>query len=199
MSAASPPLRCFKLSELPVEPWRNGAGRTRVIASRHDGDELLWRISAADLTGPQPFSPFPGLDRTAALISGAGVDLIEGPLCLRLRARGDTATFPGEWAPHPKLTDGPVQLWNVMTRRGHFSARVWMSADETLQCQGGGVIVLLVMSGRYVVRLNDEATAQGPAVELQAGEGAMIASSEVVAVRRVRDGARVVVTQVVGS
>lgn len=189
----------FVLNELPAEPWRNGAGSTRLIASRFDGPDLQWRISAADVTGPQPFSGFTGLNRTATLIKGAGVDLVEGPLCLRMRAIGDQATFPGEWLPQPELTDGPVQLWNVMTKRGHFDARVWLTTDETLQCNSGAVIVVLVLSGRYVVRLNDEATAQEPAVELQAGDGVVIESSEFVTVRPVGDGAGAVVTQVVGS
>lgn len=186
----------FVLNDLPSEPWRNGAGTTRHIVSLQGGNELQWRISAADVTGNQAFSDFPGLNRTTALIQGAGVDLVEGPLCLRMHALGDTATFPGEWTPQPELVDGPVQLWNVMTRRGHFDARVWLTTDETLQCSSGAVIVVLVLSGRYVVRLNDEATAQAPAVELQAGEGVVIESSQFVTVRPVGDDASALVTQV---
>lgn len=192
-------LRRFALSSLPSEPWRNGAGSTRVVASLFDGDQLQWRISVADVVGDQAFSSFAGLDRTAALINGNGIDLVDGPTCLRMRSLGDTASFPGQWMPRPELVDGPVQLWNVMTRRGHFNARVCLSTDETLQCQSGALIVVLVLSGRYVVRVNDEATAQEPAVELQAGDGVAIESSDAVTVRPVGDEASAVVTQVAGG
>lgn len=46
------------------EPWRNGAGTTRELASRTDaGGELLWRISLASLDDDAAFSVFAGLDR----------------------------------------------------------------------------------------------------------------------------------------
>lgn len=176
-SANGPPgLRLVALQDLPSEPWRNGAGTTRSVVSHHEDGELQWRVSVADVTGPHVFSSFPGLDRTAVLIAGAGLDLLHEPAAtahsFALRKVGDTACFAGEWTPHPALANGPVRLWNVMTRHDRYAAQVRVLHDTgrgaTLHINPAECLLVLALSGACEARAVD-GSARAP-VEWRTGE-----------------------------
>ncbi|MBI3230456.1 MAG: HutD family protein [Burkholderiales bacterium] len=113
-----------------VMPWKNGGGSTTEIFVSPVGADLAsfdWRISLATIASNGPFSSFPGIDRTLALVSGAGVDLQvteEGSeytehVDLRLGGR-DHIIFPGEAQVQADLVDGATTDFNVMTRRARW-------------------------------------------------------------------------------
>lgn len=106
-------------------PWSNGGGSTRVLVD--DGDERggLWsfRISVAELTGAQPFSSFPGVDRHLTFL---------GPGTLFIRVNGAPSTlrpredirFDGADAVDSEPSISPARDLNVMVRRDVCTARV---------------------------------------------------------------------------
>lgn len=108
-------------SLVPVT-WKNGGGSTTEIAIEPPGSQFHdfdWRISLATITQDGPFSLFPGVDRTLALVEGPGMVLdIDDSSRFVL---GDEATiieFPGEAAIRATLDGGgPTIDFNVMTRR----------------------------------------------------------------------------------
>jgi len=54
-------------------PWKNGGGLTREVAAHPPYSDLGnfdWRVSLAEVARGGPFSPFPGVDRHMAVISG---------------------------------------------------------------------------------------------------------------------------------
>ncbi len=54
-------------------PWKNGGGVTEEIAvypSDAGFDDFAWRISMARVGQGGPFSRFPGVDRTLAVLEG---------------------------------------------------------------------------------------------------------------------------------
>ena len=63
-------------------PWKNGGGETVEVIVHPEGASLSdfgWRVSMATVASDGPFSVFPGIDRTLAVLSGEGMDLsIEG-------------------------------------------------------------------------------------------------------------------------
>lgn len=154
----------FALADLPTEPWRNGGGQTRTVAAAHVGARLRWRVSAADITQPGPFSVFDGVDRTAVLMRGPGLALqgpLEHPTVAGAPQRwafegvGALARFPGElplWAtPGP---GGVARLWNVMVERGSLRADVQVHRADGGRLDQGVVGVLVVLEGRLDVGLD---------------------------------------------
>jgi uncharacterized protein len=131
-------MRVLRASTYAVRPWKNGGGTTREILSYPEGSDLDtfgWRISAAnvdvnvdvdvDVDAGVPFSRFPGVDRSIALLSGDSMDLCgieDGPV--RITQESAPYSFSGDLVVTASLPNGPVQDLNVMTRRGHFLHRM---------------------------------------------------------------------------
>ena len=114
------------------QPWKNGLGVSYTIADFPQGagfDVVDWQVGHTEIGADCPFSDLAGLDRQFMVIEGAGVELT----CAD--AAGNTTvhrigplqapfSFRGDWRTSCRLLDGPVKVFNVMTRRGKFSAVV---------------------------------------------------------------------------
>lgn len=71
-------MRILRASEYKTMPWKNGGGVTVEIAIHPPGasvDAFDWRVSMATVAQDGPFSSFPGVDRTLAIIEGNGLAL----------------------------------------------------------------------------------------------------------------------------
>ena len=114
------------------QPWKNGLGVSYTIADFPQGagfDVVDWQVGHTEIGADCPFSDLPGLDRQFMVIEGAGVELT----CAD--AAGNTTvhrigplqapfSFHGDWRTSCRLLDGPVKVFNVMTRRGKYNAIV---------------------------------------------------------------------------
>jgi uncharacterized protein len=119
----------FDLHDIASQPWKNGAGRTREIASAPsaDGAEGFdWRFSVAEVEHAAPFSQFPGVDRCIVLLRGAGLRLHggDGAVDHRLDTVGEPFHFSGDLALTGTPIAGASSDFNVMTRRGLWRAEV---------------------------------------------------------------------------
>jgi environmental stress-induced protein Ves len=126
-------VRILRSAEYPALPWKNGRGVARQIAvfpADAGYDALDWQVSRPTIERDTPFSKLPGLDRQFMLVSGNG-------LALRVRNAEDRVRFEqrinrplepfafrGDWDVDCALADGPVEVLNVMTRRGRAAARI---------------------------------------------------------------------------
>lgn len=126
-------MRVLRRSDYKAIPWKNGRGIAHQIAASPAGagyDTMDWQVSRPEIAADGPFSSLPGLDRQFMLVSGNG-------LTLKVRSDADGLSFDrqidaplepfafrGEWAVECVLRDGPVQVFNVMTRRGRAGARL---------------------------------------------------------------------------
>ena len=115
-------------------PWKNGKGLTEEIMAFPTGstvEDFDWRLSIAHVVEDGPFSLFPGVDRSIALLDGAGLrlDLPNGDSKV-LAPDGQPFAFAGEWAISSNNIDGPTIDLNIMTRRGCYqhSMRRYRSA-----------------------------------------------------------------------
>ena len=125
-------MNAVRLADCPETPWRNGGGRTRELLAWPSEADWLLRVSVAQIEAHGPFSAFPGIDRSFAVLDGAGVVLSLPRGDVRLH-RGDPAlAFPGEAAPLCRLIDGPTRDLNLMLRRGAHGAWQGLYADGTL-------------------------------------------------------------------
>ncbi|TWD47966.1 hypothetical protein FB480_11056 [Agrobacterium vitis] len=105
-------------------PWKNGKGLTEEIMAFPLGctmETFDWRLSIAHVGEDGPFSIFPGVDRSIALLDGEGLrlDLPDGD-STELAPYGQPFAFAGEWTISSTNLDGPTIDLNIMTRRGRY-------------------------------------------------------------------------------
>lgn len=112
--------RILRSSDYQRMPWKNGGGTTTEIwKATSPKDEMLWRLSIADVASDGPFSEFPGIDRWIMVISGNGMELtINGLGERRLDRRFAPLFFPGDATTDCRLIDGPIRDFNFMVARG---------------------------------------------------------------------------------
>ena len=126
-------MRIVRSAGYAAIPWKNGRGVTRRVAvfpAEAGYQALDWHVSRTAIAYDTPFSQLTGLDRQLLLVSGEG-------LILRLRSEADHVdlerridrplepfAFRGDWDVDCALADGPVEVLNVMTRRGRAAARI---------------------------------------------------------------------------
>ncbi|WP_025916901.1 HutD family protein [Herminiimonas sp. CN] len=112
-----------------IQPWKNGGGTTREVLRYPHGssmDDFGWRISVATVRSAGPFSFFPGIDRSLALIEGEALLLQHPEQRSRriLTTRTPALVFSGEEPIDSCLPAGAVTDFNVMTRRQQFTHRL---------------------------------------------------------------------------
>jgi environmental stress-induced protein Ves len=143
-------IHLFDCAQLAAEAWANGGGITRTIAKRASEDGGIdWRVSLATLNGPAEFSRFPRLDRTLLLLDDGAVDLHSQDGAWFAR-QGQPVQFPGDlliWASVPAL---PVEVLNVMTRRGAWQASVNV-ASHSLRITTASTHFVLCVAGQWSV------------------------------------------------
>ena len=146
------------LGHLPETPWKNGGGSTRQLAihpSQASLDDFAWRISCARVSSAGPFSAFPGIQRSLALLEGELLQRQGG--ITTLRAGGEALDFPGEEAISATPLGGEVLDLNLMSRHAD-----WWQALSALPLHGeipltepAKVRLLLCSAGLLRVRLQD--------------------------------------------
>jgi len=108
----------------PLIPWKNGGGLTREIAVHYDEaqyQDFLWRLSQAIIDAPCTFSRFDGIDRSIAVLDGAGVLLKSATNPVTLGLTKEAFSFRGEEDITATPVKGITTVLNIMTRRGFFS------------------------------------------------------------------------------
>lgn len=167
-------MQILRASSFRRMPWKNGGGETIEVAIAPQGAALEafdWRISMAHVASAGPFSTFPAIDRTLAVIAGHGLTLhLAGRGAVRLDQDTAPYAFPGDLPVDATLVEGAIDDLNVMTRRGrfrHLLTRLHLHAPMALH-QHGDVTVLLTRQAGAV--LGD--------ASLQPGDGAMLEASD---------------------
>ncbi len=114
-------------------PWKNGRGETIEIAIHPQGaglEDFGWRLSMAGVTEHGAFSIFPGIDRTLAVLDGAGIELeVQGQDRHRLTPGTEPLAFAADVPAVAHLLGGPVSDLNLMTRRGSYFHQLRHATD----------------------------------------------------------------------
>ncbi len=138
---------------LEPAPWKNGGGSTTEIAIAPSGasfDKFDWRISLATIATSGPFSTFPGVDRTLALVSGPGVVLDIGDEGrFNLSEDDPVVEFSGDDLVIATLTGAQTTDFNVMTRRSRCHHRLGRRVleGESEFAPRGDVTILFLAEG----------------------------------------------------
>jgi environmental stress-induced protein Ves len=169
-------MEIIRYAELKSEPWRNGGGATRELASHPKAASAQdgawdWRVSIAEQTKAGDFSAFPGMERVLTVIDGEllllTVDGAEHPL-EKYRA----FKFSGEASAHGALPTGDVRNLNVITRADAFKG--YTSIVELSKKRAHPVF-----AGQLGVLLQGQATVSaGAADEPEGGEPPALATKQ---------------------
>lgn len=173
--------------------WKNGGGTTTEIAVEPPGaglGDFAWRVSAAEVRTPGPFSTFEGVDRTLLLVRGEALRLrVAGRGPALLTRESPPFQFPGDAPTEGEPIGGPVTDLNVMTQRGQWRSQVryvrpaepgatLRAAEATLILALDGALTLTTDAGsRQLVRDDAVLLRRGEAVGLdlaKAGERVVV-------------------------
>ncbi|MGW9415689.1 HutD/Ves family protein [Arthrobacter cupressi] len=117
-------MEIIRFSEIRPEPWRNGGGVTRELASHPKAASAQdgawdWRVSIADVSKAGAFSLFPGMERVLTVIDGEllllTVDGQEHPV-----EKYRPFRFSGEADTSSALPTGDIRDLNIIARAGAF-------------------------------------------------------------------------------
>ncbi|MGV1897955.1 HutD family protein [Agrobacterium vitis] len=148
-------------------PWKNGQGMTEeiLIFPPDSGlGDFDYRLSIAHVGANGPFSTFPGVDRSIALLDGDGMVLsLPDGQDVTLKQGSEPLAFSGDWAVSSRNLGSKTIDLNIMTRRGHF--RHTMQRDH-LKVPHGQVITTTITT---LAVFNSDATviANGQTISLR--------------------------------
>lgn len=165
-------------------PWKNGGGVTIDIAeARREGsapgswDGLIWRLGRTSITQPGPFSDLAGYDRLQAVTGGSGLTLETPGGIVDLTRPFSVARYPGEAPITSRLSDGPVEVVNLIGDRQLASISLDVLAAGEAMAAPPGIVVILAADGAATVAINgaDHAIDPDHALKLLGAAGAKLA------------------------
>ena len=147
-------------------PWKNGGGIFTDIADAHradspqkNWDSLLWRFASTPIVTPGPFSYMPGIDRLQMVVAGRGLVLKSPTQEFDEREPFKTVRFTGELEIVTELEAGPVEVVNLMARRGAAEIEL-LALKEPGECPlAAGTHLVYAADGDCAIRLGGEAFA----------------------------------------
>lgn len=144
-------------------PWKNGGGvftdiadAHRADASQKDWDSLLWRFASTPIVAPGPFSYMPGIDRLQMVVAGRGLVLKSPTQEFDEREPFTTVRFTGEMEIVTALEEGPVEVLNLMARRGAAEIELVALGEPGTRQLAAGTHLVYAARGDCRIRLDGE-------------------------------------------
>ncbi|PDT85734.1 hypothetical protein CO669_31120 [Bradyrhizobium sp. Y36] len=152
----------LKSEDYTRSPWKNGGGIFTDIADAHrtdatakNWDTLLWRFASTPIVAPGPFSHMPGIDRLQMVVSGRGLVLRAPGQDFDERQPFTTVRFTGEIEIVTELEAGPVEVVNLMARRGAAEIDLLALREPGERRLAAGTHLVYAPCGDCRVRLDD--------------------------------------------
>lgn len=161
-------VRLLPASGRVPKPWKNGGGITTdvfVWPENAGVDDFLARVSIAEVAEDGPFSRFPAIDRTTAILAGGGFDLrFEQVTTHRLTQDAAPLVYDGDVPAQSTLLAGPTTDLNAMSRRGHAAHRMtrYDAVSAAQFISKSDITVLLVTRGEITLSVGAKPQALRP-------------------------------------
>jgi len=174
----------LKSEDYTRAPWKNGGGIFTDIADAHradapvkDWDSLLWRFASTPIVAPGPFSFMPGIDRLQMVVGGRGLVLKAPEQEFDEREPFTTVRFTGELEIVTELEAGPVEVVNLMARRGAVEIELLALREPGDHGLSVGAHLVYAVSGDCSIRLNSEefVIPHGSTLKVELTEASMLA------------------------
>ncbi len=189
-------MRKWTAKDYRTMPWKNGGGSTTELAIFPENagiDNFVWRLSTATVAQAGPFSHFAQIDRSLAILTGAGLVLKKdaGTTSEKMAALTQESLphrFSGEENIFAELVDGTVVDLNLMTRRDvcqHYMQRL-SAGEHLINAEDAQQILVYCEKGRAqllkhtqleagdLVLLEEEHEASGIRCHIEAEEGSLL-------------------------
>ena len=147
-------------------PWKNGGGvftdiadAYRADAPQKDWDSLLWRFASTPIVAPGPFSDMPGIDRLQMVVTGRGLVLKSPMQEFDEREPFKTVRFTGELEIVTELEAGPVEVVNLMARRGAAEIELLALGEPGMRPLAAGTHLVFAARGDCSIRLDGDVVA----------------------------------------
>lgn len=177
-------LRVLRAADRVAVPWKNGGGLTREVTAHPPGSNFAsfeWRVSMAQVRSGGPFSLFPGIDRSLAVLEGSLALMIAGRTPVTLSAETAPVHFSGDVAVSATPLEGAVTDLNVMVRRGRWQARMTRAVVQGFASlpvgEGSALLIALTpvtlrsgASGHELARLDAALLEEPAACEVRCAE-----------------------------
>jgi environmental stress-induced protein Ves len=151
----------LKSEDYTRSPWKNGGGIFTDIADAHrtdapvkDWDSLLWRFAATPIVAPGPFSYMAGIDRLQMVVGGRGLVLKSSGQEFDEREPFTTVRFTGELEIVTELEEGPVEVVNLMGRRGAVAIELEALREPGERRLSAGTHLVYAARGDCSIRLD---------------------------------------------
>jgi uncharacterized protein len=164
-------LEIITASEFQTTPWKNGTGITHEIVKEQARDQILWRISIAEMDRDATFSPFDSYARILTVIEGEGLNLHHPEGELHAGAL-KPVKFSGDLQIDGRLISGHVRNFNVIYDRERVQADVTVLRSGDTWAEGtdfNSRHVIYCLSG--VVQIGAAPVAPGVAALFRADAG----------------------------
>ncbi|OAF15642.1 hypothetical protein AYJ54_40040 [Bradyrhizobium centrolobii] len=153
----------LKPEDYTRSPWKNGGGIFTDIADAHragaptkDWNSLLWRFASTPIVTPGPFSYMPGIDRLQMVVRGRGLVLKAPGREFDERDPFTTVRFTGELEIVTELEAGPVEVVNLMARRGAAEIELLALMESGDRQLAAGTHLVYAACGGCSIRLDGE-------------------------------------------
>jgi uncharacterized protein len=172
-------VRVLEPKDHRIVPWKNGGGSTREIFTAPVNatiDLFDVRVSAATVEKDGPFSLFNDVERTLVVTSGRGITLTrEGRDPVVLDQTSPPFAFPGDVLWNAALTSGPIEDFNVMTRRGRaFHSVFRLDFDGTaIVAPARDLTFVALLSGVVRIEAAPSPLARGSVIVIEKDESAV--------------------------
>ncbi|WLP92433.1 HutD family protein [Gordonia sp. NB41Y] len=134
-------------ADVPLQPWRNGAGVTRRIATGGSTTAPDWTLSIAEIEAAGDFSRFDGFERTALILGADPVMLTVDGTDHHL-VHLDRIHFSGDDEVAGEPTHGTTQILNLMVRRTFGRSDLTLqNVRGSVELSAEGTVAYLVLSG----------------------------------------------------
>lgn len=155
----------IRANETRRMPWKNGRGMTEELAlwparSTFERGDFDWRISKASVVEAGPFSLLAEFERILVVVAGDALVLAHDDRAPRARLRRfEPYSFSGAWPTHAELPSGPIDDFNVFTRRGRVRAEVQtlaLARRRSRENVGAEHLFVHVLAGAAHARVSGE-------------------------------------------
>ncbi len=122
---------------------------------------MIWRFAATPIVAPGPFSHMPGIDRLQMVVGGRGLVLKAPGEEFDEREPFKTVRFTGELSVVTELEAGPVEVVNLMARRGAAEIAMEAVTSQGERPLAAGTHLLYAACGDCSIRIGKETFALG--------------------------------------
>ncbi len=155
-------MQIIPFKNLVSTPWKNGKGTTRqIIRYPEDStlDDFIFRVSIASVTETGPFSSYPKIDRSLAVLEGSDLELNLNNKIILFIPQNTIIHFDGVDKAVVTACQNDVLDFGVMSRQGlaiHTLEKMSIHSDESFTRKMPYTLLFSLNPSAVCIKINNE-------------------------------------------